>query len=143
MKLISAWKREGLIGTLLVHIALFFLFVLIVGHLNLAIEHGLASWLEGTGPVQAITALLLFLALFVAAETVLFALLLRPYLRGALAEPRAQRAWIAFVMIGGMLIAMLTSPIVFGSFSLILPGIPEIIVLISFPFVTKAIKARD
>lgn len=134
---LSDWKREGLLGILAIHIAVFFVFVLTVSFLTLSIEEGFVNWISDAGGVQIITVLLAALALYIAIEAGLFAILLSKYVEGVLEEPWAQREWIAYTMLASMVIATLTSPWIFGSFSLILPGLPELIVWIGFPYIWR------
>ena len=140
---IRTWSDEGIMGVLAVHIALFFVFVLIISFVSLSIEERFVSWISGAGEIQIITVLVLMLAFYITVEIGLLLLLMGPYVR-ILDHPWAQREWIAYVFIAGTLIATLTSPLTFGSFALVLPGLPELIVFVVFPLVSaKAIKADE
>jgi hypothetical protein len=138
---IGQWHERGLLGVLAIHIAVFFIFVLIVSFASLSVEERFVSWIGSASEIQIVTTLVVVLSVYVAVEIGLFYLLMRRYLK-VLEEGWAQREWIAYVILTSMLIATLTSPLAFGSFALVLPGLPELIVFFSFPYVTKAIKAR-
>lgn len=138
---LGEWTRSGLLGTLAIHTAVFFIFVLIVSFATIRIEDLFVAWIGDASALQVVTVLVAALATYVAIETVLLMILMQRYVTGPLAQPWAQREWLAYVMIGGTLIATLTSPLTFGTFALVLPGLPELIVFFLFPYVTKAIKA--
>ncbi|MFT4308492.1 MAG: hypothetical protein ACMXYM_03935 [Candidatus Woesearchaeota archaeon] len=133
---IGTWRDEGILGVLAMHIAVFFVFVLIVSYANLAFEERFVSWISDASGIQIITTLVLVLIAYVAVEAVLLRLLMQPY-RSILDHPWAEREWVAYVILGGMLVATLTSPLTFGQFALVLPGLPELIVFFTFPYLRK------
>ena len=133
---ISIWRDEGILGVLALHIAAFFIFVLVISLVSLSIEERFISWIADASEIQIVTTLVIVLVLYVGIEVGLLGSLMQPYL-SVLQGPWAQREWIAYVMIGGTLIATLTSPLTFGGFALVLPGLPELIVFFIFPYLWR------
>lgn len=130
----GVWKREGQLGALALHSVAFSIFVILIASLTLRYEQILLESFTGFTIPQLIAVFIITLFTYLLVEGGLYVLLLKREMRAnKLLERGEQRQWIAMSMLIGFALATLASPLVFGSWSLLLPGIPELIVIIGLP----------